>query len=76
MSACPGYRQLNQHLTEALAVAKMPGLLSVALSGSGPIVIALATDDFDEIGETIAARLSEHNSSILEADINGLAEFA
>ena len=41
-------------LTEALATKPQPGLLGVALSGSGPSVIALARDHLTEIGEAIA----------------------
>lgn len=43
-------------LTEALAMPRQPGLLGLALSGSGPSVIALARDHFAEIGEMIADR--------------------
>jgi len=43
-------------LAEVLAMAQMPGLLGVALSGAGPSVVALATAGFDEIGKAIAAR--------------------
>ena len=49
------YREtLVPGLTEALATPPQPGLVGVALSGSGPSVVALATDRFDEIGEVIA----------------------
>ncbi len=41
-------------LREALATPRQPGLLGLALSGSGPSVVALARDRFAEIGETIA----------------------
>jgi homoserine kinase len=37
-----------------------PGLLSIALSGSGPTVIALATDHFDDIGKSIALHFERH----------------
>ena len=51
------YRQkLIPGLAEVLAMAQMPGLLGVALSGAGPSVVALATAGFDEIGKAIAAR--------------------
>jgi homoserine kinase len=33
---------------------RVPGLLGVALSGSGPSIIALATDRFDAIGKSVA----------------------
>ena len=41
-------------LAEVLALPRMPGLLGMALSGAGPSVLALATDNFDEISEAIA----------------------
>jgi homoserine kinase len=41
-------------LAEALATRDQPGLLGVALSGSGPSVVALACDHLPEIGEAIA----------------------
>ncbi len=49
------YRQsLVPGLTEALAMQPQPGLVGIALSGSGPSVVALAIDHFDEIGKAIA----------------------
>jgi homoserine kinase len=51
------YRQtLIPGLKEVLSTPKMPGLLGIALSGSGPSAIALATDRFDAIGKEIASR--------------------
>lgn len=51
------YRQaLIPGLDEALAVPRMHGLMGVALSGAGPSVIALAIDNFDEIGREIVRR--------------------
>jgi len=41
-------------LTEVLALPRMPGLLGVALSGAGPSVVAVATDNFEAISETIS----------------------
>jgi homoserine kinase len=41
-------------LADALATPRQPGLVGLALSGSGPSVIALCCDRFSEIGETIA----------------------
>ncbi len=41
-------------LVEALATPRQPGLLGVALSGSGPSVVALTRDHPGEIGEEIA----------------------
>ncbi|HEY3026416.1 MAG TPA: homoserine kinase [Pyrinomonadaceae bacterium] len=49
------YRQsLVPGLAQALATKPQPGLVGVALSGSGPSVIALARDRLPEIGEAIA----------------------
>ena len=44
----------HRSLTEVLAMRQLPGLLGLALSGSGPSVAALATAGFDEIGKAIA----------------------
>ena len=41
-------------LSEALAIPQSPGLLGIALSGSGPSVLALALNHFDEISQQIA----------------------
>jgi homoserine kinase len=50
------YRQpLIPGLAEVLAMPRVPDLVGVALSGSGPTVIALATGRFQEIGKAIAA---------------------
>ena len=62
-------------LTEALATKPQPGLLGVALSGSGPSVIALALDHLPEIGETIANNFRSHGMPatvrLLEVDREG-----
>lgn len=50
----PFRQSLVPGLAEALATKRQPGLVGVALSGSGPSVIALALDHSPEIGETIA----------------------
>jgi homoserine kinase len=51
------YRQkLIPGLAEILAMAQMPGLLGVALSGAGPSVVALETAGFDENGKAITDR--------------------
>lgn len=47
-------RNLIPGLAEVLAAPRLPGMLGVALSGSGPTVIAFATEHFDEIGKTLA----------------------
>jgi homoserine kinase len=48
-------------LAEALATPPQPGLVGVALSGSGPSVVALARDRVDEIGEAIAEKFRRRN---------------
>jgi homoserine kinase len=70
------YRQsLVPCLAEALATKPQPGLLGVALSGSGPSVIAFARDHLNEIGETIANSFREHEMPatvrLLEVDREG-----
>jgi homoserine kinase len=47
-------------LAAALATPKMPGLLGLALSGAGPGILALAQENFDEIGKAIAGRFKQH----------------
>lgn len=55
------YRQaLIPGLEDILAIPKMPGLLGIALSGSGPSAIALATDRFDAIGKEIGSRFEKN----------------
>ena len=62
-------------LAEALATKPRPGLLGLALSGSGPSVIALARDHLSEIGETIANNFRSHGMPatvrLLEVDREG-----
>jgi homoserine kinase len=48
-------------LAQALATPPQPGLVGVALSGSGPSVVALARDRLDEIGEAIAENFRRRN---------------
>ncbi len=65
------YRQnLIPGLADILAAPRVPGMLAVALSGSGPTVIALATERFDEIGATVAGRFKQKG---LKATIRNLA---
>jgi homoserine kinase len=47
-------------LEEVLGLERMPGLLGVALSGSGPTVVALATDNFDRIAGAITEQFKSH----------------
>jgi homoserine kinase len=53
------HQHCRQHLIPGLAgILSQPrflGLLGIALSGAGPSVVALATENFDEIGKSIAA---------------------
>jgi homoserine kinase len=62
-------------LAEALATKRQPGLVGVALSGSGPSVIALALEHLPEIGETIANSFRSHGMPatvrILDVDREG-----
>lgn len=63
-------------VAEALATPRQPGLFGVALSGSGPSVIALACDRFAEIGETMASSFRRCGTAatvrLLEVDNEGL----
>jgi homoserine kinase len=55
------YREsLIPGLAEILRIPRSSGLLGIALSGSGPTVIALANDCFEEIGESIARHFERH----------------
>lgn len=66
-------------LAEALATRPQPGLVGIALSGSGPSVVALARDRFDEIGEEIAENFRRHDVParvrVLEVDHDGCRHF-
>jgi homoserine kinase len=52
--------QLIPGLAGILQMPRAPGLLGIALSGSGPSVIALATDHFEAIGKSIARHFECH----------------
>ena len=70
------YRQtLVPGLAEALATKRQPGLVGVALSGSGPSVMALASEHLPEIGEAIANSFRSHGMPatvrLLEVDREG-----
>jgi homoserine kinase len=56
----PSRAYLIPGLAEILQMPRAPGLLGIALSGSGPTVIALATDHFDDIGKSIALHFERH----------------
>jgi len=65
------YRQdLIPGLAEVLAMPRIPGMLGIALSGSGPTVVALATSNFDEIGKSIARHFKKEG---LASTIRNLA---
>jgi homoserine kinase len=63
-------------LSDALAIERQPGLVGLALSGSGPSVVALASDNFAEIGDEIARSFQRHGVAatvrLLEVDNEGL----
>jgi homoserine kinase len=63
-------KDLIPGLAEVLAMPRVPGMLGVALSGSGPTVIALATEQFERIGETLAEHFRRKN---LNATVRNLA---
>jgi len=50
-------------LSDILRMPRVPGLLGIALSGSGPSVIALATDHFNAIGCSIAQQFERQGLS-------------
>ncbi len=62
-------------LAEALATPPQPGLVGIALSGSGPSVVALARDRTGEIGEAIAENFRRRDVPakvrVLEVDHEG-----
>jgi homoserine kinase len=68
--------QLVPGLAEALGLPRVPGLLGLALSGSGPTVVVLATENFDEISESIVECFHKHKveatARLLEVDHLGL----
>jgi homoserine kinase len=67
--------QLVPGLAQALALPRTKGLLGLALSGSGPTVVALATESFDEIGDRIVECFHAHKVEatvrLLEVDYEG-----
>jgi len=66
-------------LAEALATPPQPGLVGIALSGSGPSVVALARDRLSEIGESIADSFRRRDVPatvrVLEVDHDGCRYF-
>lgn len=51
----PGLLEILQSMTPAT----QPGLLGICLSGAGPTILALATANFEEIGNKITGRFTE-----------------
>ena len=69
-------QSLVKGLADALATKKRQGLVGLALSGSGPSIVALASDNFAGIGEAIAVcfRRQEVEATVrvLEVDNEGV----
>ncbi|KAJ3235190.1 hypothetical protein HDU78_005316 [Chytriomyces hyalinus] len=72
------HQKYRQHLVPGLPdILKLthktlPGLLGVCVSGAGPTVLCLATDNFDKIGETVCGIFAQHLVS--EASASGASE--
>lgn len=58
-SLIPGLTEILQSMTPAT----QQGLLGICLSGAGPTILALATNDFDEIASRIIARFNSQGIS-------------
>ncbi|PHH62979.1 hypothetical protein CDD81_6404 [Ophiocordyceps australis] len=54
----PGLTQV----VESMSPETQPGMLGVCLSGAGPTILALATDNFEEIANKIISTLRLHNT--------------
>jgi homoserine kinase len=67
----PYRKELIPGLQESLDLRGIPGLLGVSLSGAGPSILALAVDNFREIGENIKSNFDRHGirSEVLILDI-------
>ena len=74
----PHRRTLVNGLADALSTPRVPGLAGLALSGAGPSVLALAFDNFDEVGQTIASGFRRHGVGatirLLAVDDDGLRQ--
>lgn len=72
----PHRQHLIPGVPEILALPRTPGMLGIALSGSGPSVVALAMAQFEEIGRAIAGCFEragvQSTVRVLEADPDGL----
>jgi len=62
----PYRKSLIPGLEESLELQNITGLLGVSLSGAGPSVLALAVDNFAEIGENIRTHFARHG---IEAEV-------
>ncbi|MGD0840302.1 MAG: homoserine kinase [Candidatus Acidiferrales bacterium] len=71
----PKRRTLVPGLSDALDIPRQPGLLGVALSGSGPSVLALVTGRAREIGQQIVAAFARQGIRstvrVLPAGVSG-----
>lgn len=72
----PRREALVPGLTEALSLPEIEGLLGIALSGAGPSIIGLITDNEDVIGKRISECFAAHKIRstvrVLEVDNQGL----
>lgn len=50
-------------IVESMSPSTQEGLLGVCLSGAGPTILALATDNFEKIAENIISRFTKQNIS-------------
>ncbi|KAH8171371.1 homoserine kinase [Sarocladium implicatum] len=50
-------------IVESMSPKTEKGFLGVCLSGAGPTILALATENFEEIANKIIAKLREHNEN-------------
>lgn len=64
-----------QKITSELTYESHPGLCGICLSGAGPTILALATDNFDFIAEEIARIFKEEgievDYKVLDVDMKG-----
>lgn len=71
MALIPGLPEILSQLSPS----SHPGLLGICLSGAGPTILALATENFDAIGAEIQKIFKEHGVdvdwSVLEIDQRG-----
>jgi homoserine kinase len=67
----PYRKDLIPGLQESLNLRGIPGLLGVSLSGAGPSILALAVDNFTEIGQHIQSNFARHSiqSKVMILDI-------